>query len=268
MAPPLDAPAFDSHTYLCISLAEMLCSSEALADLLVDARENYTWRETTAASQQKIIDLETETERRIRRLDAENAHWIVQKVSSWGGNYARAQSVIAAAPPAQKSRLASLIGKLLDPESARSALNELTKQPGVGLVMATKIYRFCCPGRGAAVDRHSSYFFNSLQVRGEGGESRPCTRFKREWASGKHRTSRLAIYSEATCSMNLNEYLATYLPLLGRIAGLLNVKRRGFVCAASRVTKLWRPADVEMAAYYWRSQNITQYRRRGLPPWS
>jgi hypothetical protein len=262
MAAPIDAPVFGSDICLCGSLAGTLCPSEALADLLVEARENYAWprAETAAASQQRIVDLETETRRRIVRLDAENAHWIVQQVSRWGRNKPKAQRVIDDAPPEQKSELASLITQLLGPDSTRSALHALTKQPGVGLVMATKIYRFCCPDIGAAVDRHSSYFFNSLQIRGEGRRSRPCTQFKRQWENGKRRTSRLAVYYETGCSFNLNEYLAAYLPLIRKIADLLNAKRGGFVCAASRVRKLWRTADVEMAAYYWWSKNITQYR--------
>jgi len=54
-----------------------------------------------------------------------------------------------------------MIGWLLTSGSTEHALRELTKQPGLGLVMASKIYRFCSPHIGAAVDRHSSYFFNS-----------------------------------------------------------------------------------------------------------
>ncbi len=64
------------------------------------------------------------------------------------------------------------------------ALRALAKQPGLSLVMASKVYRFCCPDVRAAVDRHSSYFFNSLPLQAEGGPVGNCTRFKREWANG------------------------------------------------------------------------------------
>jgi hypothetical protein len=257
MATPTDAPVFGSEVWLCGPFAKPRRLSEALADLLVVARESYAWptTEKPAISQQRIIDLETETHRRIVQLDSANAHWIVQAVSRWGGNNASAQSVIANAPPARRSELAGLVGQLLNPDSVRGALEGLAKQPGIGLVMATKIYRFCDPHVGAALDRHSSYFFNSLQIRDDDGGTRPCTRFKREWANGKHRTSRLASYSMAGCFLNLNEYLATYLPLLRTVATLLNAQRGGFVCAASRTTKSWYAADVEMAAYYWWSRS-------------
>lgn len=100
---------------------------------------------------------------------------------------------------------------------------------------------------GAAVDRHSSYFFNSLPVIGHGFS----TNFRREWANGRHTTSRLAIYQAARYRGNRTEYFAAYVPLLMCIARQLNVGGHQFVCAATGAIKQWTPADVEMAAYYW-----------------
>jgi hypothetical protein len=133
------------------------------------------------------------------------------------------------------------IRALFDPKTLSLGLDQLCGIPGLRLVMATKIYRFCCPEIGAAVDRHASYFFNSLKA----------TSFQREWSTGKRSTSRLAIYGAGNSKRNRNEYLDVYLPLLKQIADYLN--RLGFTykCATTEKSKVWRPADVEMAAYYW-----------------
>src|SRR6266508_4201777 len=98
------------------------------------------------------------------------------------------------------------------PTSVKGALRELAKQSGLNLVMASKIYRFCSPQIGAAVDRHSSYFFNSLPMQVEGGQLRACTHFVRQWADGKHQRSRLDIYSSLSKGeANLNEYCDAYI---------------------------------------------------------
>src|ERR1017187_4598410 len=118
----------------------------------------------------------------------------------------------ARASSEQNCTFARLIKQLLTPLSATTALGALTKQSGLGLVMASKIYRFCCPDVGAAVDRHSSYFFNSLPLQVEGGPPvSTCTRFKRQWANGQYRASRLAIYTDSRnkhcCSANVSSEL-------------------------------------------------------------
>ena len=237
MAPPVDAPAYHSAIYLVQLPHEGWGISDKLAGLLNDEREHYKWNATTAAvSQRNIIELETEIARRIEHLDAGEAGWIVREVSRWGGNNQKALHTLASASSEQNYTFARLIKQLLSPTSATDALRALTKQPGLSLVMASKIYRFCCPDVGAAVDRHSSYFFNSLPLQAEGGLVSACTRFRRAWANGQHRTSRLAT-----------------------VAQLLN-SRSGFLCAATKAKKRWRPADVEMASYSWWSREVDQYR--------
>lgn len=261
MPPPNDAPALRREIHVIESCPQELCLSDMLADVLSEARREYAWKaETAAESQEMIIHLEEETERRLKNLDGVNAHWIVQEVSRWGGNNRKAIRAIASASSEQKLELADLIDQLLTPSSSQDALRALTNQRGLSLVMASKIYRFCCLQIGAALDRHSSYFFNSLSLRVEAGEPRYCTQFKREWANGKRRASRLAVYTDSKCDANLNEYCATYLPLLKAIANALNSQRGGFPCATSGVIRPWRPTDVEMAAYFWWSRTVTEFR--------
>lgn len=207
MSQPNDAPAFSTELCLIESVPEALRVSNRLADLLSEARTQYAWGAESASKSQKIIaKLENETARRLADLHGDNAQWIVQEVSRWGGNNRNAIRAIADASPEQKQTFAELIGWLLIPSSTERALRELTKQPGLGLVMASKIYRFCCPHVGAAVDRHSSYFFNSLSARDETGKLRPCSQFMREWANGRHRASRLAAYADSKLGVNLKEY--------------------------------------------------------------
>jgi hypothetical protein len=261
MPPPNDAPAFSTEIRLIESERKELSVSDPLADLLSEAREQYAWGAKSASESQEIIGrLESETTLRLADLHGDTAQWIIQGVSRWGGNNQTAIRTIASVLPEQKQMFATLIGRLLKLGSTEHALRALTNQPGLGLVMASKIYRFCCPQVGAAVDRHTSYFFNSLFMNDEAGRLRGCTRFAREWANGKRRASRLAVYTDSKCDANLKEYCATYLPLLAGIADALNSQRRGFLCAASRVRRPWRPADVEMAAYFWWSRRVDQYR--------
>jgi hypothetical protein len=80
----------------------------------------------------------------------------VQRVSEWVGNRTKAKDVISNTSDTQKQQLAGFIRELLMPSSIKSGLRGLTGQPGIDLVMATKIYRFCTPSTGAAVDRHCS----------------------------------------------------------------------------------------------------------------
>ncbi len=101
------------------------------------------------------------------------------------------------------------------------------------------------------MDRHASYFFNSLDIVDPEGIRRKGTKFKREWQDGKHKTSRLAIYNPSSYAVNRDEFVDTYLPLLGQIAKSRNNMGAAFKRATRETEKSWRPADVEMAAYYW-----------------
>ena len=139
------------------------------------------------------------------------------------------------------------ISDLIAPGKERAGIDALCSLPGISLVIASKIFRFCSPNQGAAVDRHASYFFNSLQVVGRGA----ATHFAREWANGRHTSSRLAIYAVANYTRNKAEYFEAYLPTLACIAQAMNANQAPYTCAAQNLQKNWRPADVEMAAYYW-----------------
>jgi hypothetical protein len=50
---------------------------------------------------------------------------------------------------------------------------------------------------------------------------------------------------------NLDHYFNTYLSLLNDIASSLNELHFQYECAATNQNMNWKPADVEMAAYYW-----------------
>lgn len=257
MPAPNDASVFGSEFHILISEGGALSLSDRLADLFVQARENYAWPKKQSAedSQKRIVDLEQQVHIWTANVDVENARLIVQEVSEWGGNNAKAKDAIRCVSDEQRQDFSRLIGELLTPSSTKSALRGLTGQPGVDLVMATKIYRFCVPRVGAAVDRHCSYFFNSLCDRTVPGAPRACTQFRREWTEANHQATRLATFSEAGRESNLQQYFDSYLPLLAAIADSLNSTVGGFRCAASDHRKAWRPADVEMAAYQWWSRN-------------
>jgi len=257
MPAPNDASVFGSELHILASEGGTLRLSDRLVELFVQSRERYAWpkKQTAEDSQKKIVDLEKQVHILTANLDGENAQLIVQEVSEWGGNNAKAKHAISCASHAQKQEFARLFSELLTPSATKSALQGLTVQPGVDLVMATKIYWFCVPRVGAAIDRHCSYFFNSLWDRRVLGAPRACAQFRREWANGKHRATRSATFSKAGPEWNLHQYLDTYLPLLAAIADSLNSMVGGFRCTASQNTKAWRPADVEMAAYHWWSRN-------------
>ena len=234
--------------------------SGELAELLVQARSGYAWRASSSTSQQRIIDLERDTHERIESLNDEKAHWIIQQVSRWGGNRGSASPKIDHASPAEKREFAGLIQALLSPRSFEKALSGLSAKPGLDLVIATKVYRFCWPEGGAAVDRHSSYFFNSLDLMDADGKRTKCCQFRRQWDGKRTRagpTSRLAIYDPGGRGRdaNLREYAHCYLPLLSAVAASLNGLGLTFTCAATGAKKGWRSADIEMAAYQWWSRN-------------
>lgn len=101
-----------------------------------------------SAGQRAVLDLEQGVRIRLTDLDAESVMWIACAVSEWGGDNQKAIEVVLTATPEENKHLAELIGRLLSPSTAKSAIFELTAHPGIGLVMASKIYRFCCSEGG------------------------------------------------------------------------------------------------------------------------
>jgi len=214
MPPPNDAPAFSTEILLIESGQKNLRVSNPLADLLSEAREQYVWGAKSASeSQEIIVRLESETARRLADIHDDSAQWVIQEVSRWGGNNLTAIRTIASASPEQKRRFADMIGWLLTSGSTEHALRELTKQPGLGLVMASKIYRSAVrisaqPLTGIPHTFSTPY----LCVRERNAESLYWIR--QGVANGKHKASRLAIYTDPKRDANLKEYYTTYLPSL------------------------------------------------------
>ncbi len=227
--------------------------SEKLVELLIISRESYDWPSGTGTkvSQQYVIDLKSGCETLIKKLNNGNAQEIISSVSKWGGNNANSQRQIDSAIIDYQKKMYTYINKLVNTDETQSSLNDLSSLPGLRLVMATKVYRFCSPNNGAALDRHSSYFFNSLPKVDNSTNKEFATNFKREWSTGKHTTSRLAIYQQSSHNYNLNVYIKEYLPLLRYIASYLNKEGITYRCAATNLAKLWCPADIEMASYFW-----------------
>ena len=257
MPAPNDASVFNSGVRILASDGGKPRLSDGLAELFLHAREGYAWpkKQTAQESQQRVADLELRVGSLAGSLNSQNAQLILEEVSEWGGNNATAQRAISYASPAQCREFAGLIAEFRHPGQLRSALQGLADQPGIDLVMATKVFRFCVPNVGAAVDRHCSYFFNSLLDWRAPAVPTGCTQFRRQWADGKHRATRLATFTQSGREWNLDHYLKTYVPLLAEIADSLNGTVGGFNCAAIDARRAWRPADVEMAAYQWWSRN-------------
>lgn len=252
MPPPNDAPCFSVGVSIDLAAGGCVLSA-ALIDLLVTARQNYDWPRGTGAgiSQARIIAVEDRVCRCLAALNPVSAQQIVVEVSGWAGNNLRSRRALLAAAPAAQLAMHDAVVQLLNPLTARHGIENLSALGGISLVVASKIYRFCCPTVGAAVDRHASYFFNSLPVVG-GGFS---THFTREWSNGPAGSTRLATFTAPRLTHNVQEYFDVYLPLLMRIADSLNAIPRQYNCAATNVAKTWLPADVEMAAYYWWALN-------------
>lgn len=227
--------------------------SRALIDLLVRARSAYDWPAGAGASQsqQSILNLEAAVAGLVNNLNPNAAHTIVEKVSYWAGNNAVSHSAIVNATQDTMTQMQSAITLLVALGGPGRGLDALSVLPGVSLVIASKIYRFCIPSAGAAVDRHASYFFNSLDIVAPNKQGAKATHFLREWANGRHATSRLAIYNRTRYMQNRQEFTEHYLPVLAQIADELNALPAHYMCAATGRPQTWRPADVEMAAYYW-----------------
>ena len=233
-----------------------LSLSDALVQLLFGARGAYDWPAGTGAaeSQQAILNLEAEIARRMQGLDEENAHHIVTLVSEWAGNNFQSHNDIVQATPDGRVEMLNSLRLFKSLDGLAHAIDCLCRLPGIRLVIASKIFRFCCPAVGAAVDRHSSYFFNSLELISLEGRRGRATNFRREWSNGIHTTSRLAYFTRASYYHNREEFITVYLPLLRYIANALNALPALYHCAATGEQKKWRPTDVDMAAYYWERQ--------------
>ena len=245
MPPPNDAPSLPAGAHLtggCIS-------SAPLVQLLVTARSGYPWpRGTSASASQLIISrLEATVSHCLTGLNSIAANQIVVDVSRWAGNNAKSHALLVRATPAQQAAMQAAITDLVTPGREHFGIDALCALPGISLVIASKIFRFCAPQVGAAVDRHASYFFNSLPVVGRG----MATTFRREWSNGRHTSSRLATFSPRSYADNRDHYFQSYLPVRGCIANALNAMPAQYNCAATNRMMNWTPADVEMAAYSW-----------------
>jgi hypothetical protein len=231
--------------------------SAAFSELMVESRSSYDWPCGTGAakSQKVIIDLENCIAELKQTFSEGCAHEIIVKVSEWAGNNARAHRAILAASQNEKKKMVDSLTALENDASTRNGIDMLANLPGISLVIATKVYRFFCPAVGAAVDRHASYFFNSLEVVSpESGKSK-ALEFRREWAAASKNTSRLATYTPSGYLWNRDEYLGRYLPLLAKISKALNELGISYLCAATGKQMAWRPTDIEMAAYFWWARN-------------
>ena len=253
MPAPNDTQALPLGVELVPLLAGQYAPSQALVMLLKTARSEYAWPACVGApeSQNVILNLEDSVSNRLTLLNPNSAHSIIVDISHWAGNNKNAHSAIINTSDDIKSKMQDAITKLCNQSSERDGLESLCDLPGIRLVIASKIFRFCSPLRGAAIDRHASYFFNSLPVTNNG----MAIHFIREWSTGKHTGSRLAIYSQQNYLRNLNEYVESYLPLLNNLANSMNSLKARYICAATRLERDWCPADIEMAAYYWWAQN-------------
>jgi len=253
MPQPNDAPSLPAGVLLTHAANGQCSPSQPLINLLLQARNGYDWPAGTGAahSQQTILNLKATVRAHLANLTPANAHAIVVAVSLWAGNNANSHAQIVGALPVLQAQMQTAISCLVNPGQESAGIDALCALPGISLVIASKIFRFCSPNQGAAVDRHASYFFNSLQVVGGGAT----THFVREWSNGRHATSRLAIYNQSNYTRNKTEYFLVYLPVLLCIAQAMNANAATYTCAARNIQMNWTSADVEMAAYYWWATN-------------
>lgn len=254
MPAPSDYPCFPDGVFLTAIAGGNYTLSQPLIDILVNSRNGYDWPKGTGAanSQQTIIDLITTVHAYLSPvLTPNSSHAIAIAVSQWAGNNVKSHQKICQATPTQKNQMQAAITCLVTPGQECFGIDGLCSLPGISLVIASKIFRFCCPLHGAAVDRHASYFFNSLEIIGQGN----VTQFSREWANGCHTRSRLAIYNQTGYARNKTEYFTSYLMMLNSIAQAMNAIPVQYTCMATNLQRNWTTADVEMAAYYWWALN-------------
>jgi hypothetical protein len=250
MPEPNDADVFPEGVELLPDTEGHLLPTDRLATLFVEARNAYRWpfRLEPHASQFAIHDLERNTEASLRALTLDTAYDLVVGISEWAGN--RRHSELVSADDDTRASIFSAVTELIQPGQEAHALNNLSNLPGISLVVASKIFRFVRPREGASIDRHTSYFFNSLPIVGDG----KATQFRREWIDGRHMQSRLATSNQYYLAQNLAEYTEVYLKRLHKIAEALNLRSQLFVSVTDAPTE-WRAADIEMAAFYWWSCN-------------
>jgi hypothetical protein len=121
--------------------------SPPLVDMLVAARSNYAWPSGMAPgqSQQVIIDLEADVAVLLACLTPTSAHAIVERVSCWAENNKRSHRAILNALPNDKTRMIAALRQFSDTATLGPGLDTLSGLSGVGLVIASKVYRFCDP---------------------------------------------------------------------------------------------------------------------------
>lgn len=256
MPPPQTvAEVLGPHRYLTVlpgPAREVHSVSIELAELLKNARESYVW----PGGVDRIAALEQHAQEQLAIGTAEALHSILYPVADWGGARQPALDSIAEYDEERKLHAALRIRAMHQGGNLQQALLGLCSLPGIGFVIASKIYRFVRPDVGAAVDRHASYFFNSLQLRRL--DNRPAglaTEFRREWATGAHTTSRMAVYQPDTLQHTAQHYCARYLPILASTAAALNRQGIRYHCVQTGQRLEWRPADVDMAAFSWWKDN-------------
>lgn len=254
MSAPNDAECLRPDVMLTLTDGQYI-PSPSLVKLLLEARNSYNWPKGTSSadSQRRIIELKEEVRKYLLDLTPACARAIVARVSEWAGNNAASHEQICIATPEQQDQMRAAIAALTTQEQEKEGrgIDALCALPGINLVIASKVFRLCSPNRGAAIDRHTSYFFNSLQVANSG----KATHFRREWTDRSKKTSRLAIYTPSNYTQNKAEYFTAYLPILRSIAQAMNDIPAFYTCAATGKETRWTPADVEMAAYYWWALN-------------
>lgn len=257
MALPNDSDVLPKGVFLSLSSDDIIEPSIGFIELLKTSREGYTWPfyQSPKESQAAIIEIENIVHNIQKELNPKDAQTILAKVSQWGGNNKKAQRNIESADSVTQTQMLEGIHKLGFEKDISLAFNQLNSIPGFGFVMATKVYRFCYPNIGAAVDRHASYFFNSLNIISEDCSIKKATQFRREWSTGEHKQSRVAAYQKNYYIRNRDEYVLKYLPLLRNIATSLNKANILFKCAATGDLKSWRPVDIEMAVFFWWAKN-------------
>lgn len=255
MAPPNDSSAFPDDVFLTLQPDNSIELSVGFTELLKNARQEYCWPFHISPRESQMAIIELEANINTLQKESVNSKDILAEVSEWGGNNKKAQRNIEFANNVIINKMAEAIANLGSQSTFLEAFIKLNNIPGIGFVIATKVYRFCQPNIGAALDRHASYFFNSLDMVLLNNKVRKATQFKREWPTGKHTTSRLAVYQDGNYIHNRNEYIKNYLPLLTKISTTLNTNGISFKCAATGEIKSWKPSDVEMAAFFWWAKN-------------
>jgi hypothetical protein len=111
--------------------------------------------------------------------------------------------------------MCTAVVQLGNPGGLAAGLDQILSLPGVELVVTTKIFRFCGPQHGAAVDRQASYFFNSLDIVDSVGAGSIVTRFVENSGNGRRTAPRSATHTASRDRFNRLEFIQTFLPLLG-----------------------------------------------------